>query len=149
MVLIQEASRQQTVNRNQADLLYFHSDKIHRTLMDILLASLILLVEDFAWEEELPVINRDLIVVLIKLDWIRVTLFFQPTMKFHPVKHYKSKCFLIAEIILISFRILVILTTTQDNKHFWKIKNFLLLKVPSMINMLAQLLIQGIFEIHP
>lgn len=29
--LIQEASLQQTVNKNQADLPYFHSDKIHRT----------------------------------------------------------------------------------------------------------------------
>lgn len=31
MELIQEALLQQTANRNQVDLLYFHSDKIHRT----------------------------------------------------------------------------------------------------------------------
>ena len=93
--------------------------------MDIPLDSqMIVLVEDFAWEEELPVINRDLIVVLIKLDWIRVTLFFQPTMKFQPVKHFKSKCFRMEEIILISFKILDLLTMIQDNKLFWKIKNF-------------------------
>ena len=50
--------------------------------MDILLDSqMIVLAEDFAWEEEEEAtINRDLIVVLIKLDWIRVTLFFQQTM---------------------------------------------------------------------
>jgi hypothetical protein len=31
MELIQEASLQQTVNRNLVDQLYSHSDKIHRT----------------------------------------------------------------------------------------------------------------------
>jgi hypothetical protein len=31
MELIQEALLQQTANRNQVGLLYFHSDKIHRT----------------------------------------------------------------------------------------------------------------------
>lgn len=93
--------------------------------MDILLDSqMIVQAEDFAWEEEEAAINRDLIVVLIKLDWIRVTLFFQPTMKFQPVKRFKSKCFLTVEIILTSFRILAILIMTQGNKHFWKIKSF-------------------------
>jgi hypothetical protein len=94
--------------------------------MDILLDSqMIVLAEDFAWEEEEEAtINRDLIVVLIKLDWIRVTLFFQPTMKFQPVKRFKSKCFLTVEIILTSFRMLEIVIMTQDNKHFWKIKSF-------------------------
>jgi hypothetical protein len=91
--------------------------------MDILLGSqMIVQVEGFAWEGEAAIINRDLIVVLIKLDWTRVTLFFQPTMIFQPVKHFKSKCFPMVEIILISFRMLEIMT--QDNKLFWKIKNF-------------------------
>lgn len=93
--------------------------------MDILLANqMIGLVEDSAWEEEVVVINRDLIVVLIKLDLIRVTLFFQPTMKFQQAKHSKSKCFPMVEIILILFRILAIVIMTQDNRLFWKIKNF-------------------------
>ena len=91
----------------------------------------------------MAVISRDLTVVLIRQDLIRAILSFQTIMRFLRIKTFKNKCSNMEEIIQTLFKINLMATMTLGNKLFWKIKNFWLLKVRLLINMLVLLWIQG------